>query len=513
MAFLDKLTTQLYNVIWALPLLLLILGTGLYFSLRMRFPQVRLIKDMVRFLLGRDRKKEERTSQEGMSSFQAFALALGGRVGVGNIAGVATAICFGGPGAVFWMWLVAFIGAGTAFSESALAQTYKTRIDGEYKGGPAYYIEKGLGAKSSARVFAVIFALAAILANGITGPTIQAYNFAEAANNAFGLNPQIAGVIMAVCVAVVAFGGAKRLGRVSELIVPVMAIAYIVIAVVILGINYDQIPAILKSIFAGAFHLDAVYGAIWGSTVMWGVKRGIYSNEAGYGSGAHAAASAEVSHPAKQGLAQGFSVYVDTLFVCTATAIMILSTGMYNVTNEKTGELIVENLPGVAPGVGYTQNAIDSILPGVGSAFIALAVFFFAFTTLLSFVLYTDMNVAYVLRNKSEQVRKIATTVFRVLIVVIVLIGATRSSAAAWNLADIGIGIMCWINFIALIILSKKAIVLLKDYERQKKLGIDPVFEPADCGIENAGLWNEIVREKYAEQLAAKHAAEGKAHR
>lgn len=510
MTFLDNLTANMYNVIWALPLTILALGTGLYFSLRMKFPQIRLIKDMVHYLLGRDRKREDRTSKEGMSSFQAFALALGGRVGVGNIAGVATAICFGGPGAVFWMWLIAFIGAGTAFSESALAQTYKTRIDGEYKGGPAYYIERGMGGNQIAKVFAIVFSLAAILANGITGPTIQAFNFADAAHNAFNLDPWIGGALMAACVAVVAFGGAKRLGRVSELIVPVMAIIYIVLALVILGINFTRIPSMFALIFSCAFKMNAVYGAIWGSTVMWGVKRGIYSNEAGYGSGAHAAASAEVSHPAKQGLAQSFSVYVDTLFVCTATAIMILSTGMFNVINEKTGEMITESLPGMAAGVGFTQKAIDSVFPGVGSVFIAIAVFFFAFTTLLSFVLYTDVNISYIMKNRSESARKILTNVFRVIIVLIVLVGATRSSAAAWNTADIGIGIMCWINFIALIILSTIAVKLLRDYERQKKLGLDPVFEPADCGIKNADLWTDIVKEKYADLLAKKHEVEDK---
>lgn len=510
MSFFDQLTTDVYNIIWALPLTILALGTGLYFTLRMKFPQVRLIKDMVTFLLGKDRKKEDKTSKEGMSSFQAFALALGGRVGVGNIAGVATAICFGGPGAVFWMWLIAFIGAGTAFSESALAQAYKVKIDGEYKGGPAYYIEKGMGGKTLAKVFAVVFAIAAILANGITGPTIQAFNFAESAENAFGLNPWIAGFIMAACVAVVAFGGAKRLGRISELIVPVMAIAYIVIALIILGINFKQIPHMFGLIFSCAFNMNSLYGAIWGSTVMWGVKRGIYSNEAGYGSGAHAAAAAEVSHPAKQGLAQSFSVYVDTLFVCTATAIMILSTGMYNVVNEKTGEMITENLPGLEPGVTYTQKAIDTLIPGAGSAFIAVAVFFFAFTTLLSFVLYTDTNISYLMRGKNERTRKVLVNAFRVLLIVIVLFGATRSSAAAWNIADIGIGIMCWINFIALWILSSSAIKILKDYERQKHLGLDPVFEPADCGIKNAGLWNEIVKEKYSDLIEKKHKAENR---
>lgn len=504
MAFLDQLTTDIYNFIWAIPLIILALGTGLYFSLRMKFPQIRLFKDMVRFLLGKDKKKGDKTSKEGMSSFQSFALALGGRVGVGNISGVATAICFGGPGSVFWMWLIAFIGAGTAFAESALAQAYKSKIDGEYKGGPAYYIEKGTGIKA----FALIFAFAAVLANCFTGPTIQSFNFAEAANNAFGLNPWICGGCLAVLFCLVAFGGSKRLGRFSELVVPVMAIAYIVLALVILGINFRRIPEMFGLIFSCAFNMNAFYGAIWGSAVMWGVKRGIYSNEAGYGSGAHAAAAAEVSHPAKQGLAQSFSVYVDTLFVCTATAIMILSTGMYNVTNEKTGESLVEALPGVSAGTGYTQAAIDSVFPGFGSAFIAIAVFFFAFTTLLSFALYTDTNASYIMKNKSEKARNIVVNILRVIIALIILFGATRSSTAAWNLADIGIGIMCWINFVALLVLSMQVIRIMKDYERQKKLGLDPVFEPEDCGIKNADLWKEIVKEKYADLLAKKREKE-----
>lgn len=490
--------------LWALPLIILALGTGLYFSLRMKFPQLRLFTDMWRFLIGKDKKDSEKSSKEGMSSFQSFALALGGRVGVGNIAGVATAIYFGGPGAVFWMWVIAFIGAGTAFAESALAQTYKVKVDGEYKGGPAYYIEKGTGI----RIFAIVYALAAILANAITGPTIQAFNFADSAHMAFGLNPWISGALIAACFAIVAFGGSKRLGTVAGYIVPIMSIIYILLAVVILGINFKQIPGMFGLIFRCAFNMDSLYGAIWGSTIMWGVKRGIYSNEAGYGSGAHAAAAAETSHPAKQGLAQSFSVYVDTLFVCTATAIMILSTGAYNVLGADGTTLITENLPGVDYGCPYTISAINSVFPGFGAAFIAIAVFFFAFTTLLSFTLYNDTNTAFVLRNSSEKTRKTVTNVIRLIVTLIVFFGATRNLATAWDIADIGIGIMCWINFVALLVLSPKAIKILKDYERQKKLGIDPVFEPADLGLDNAELWNEITAEKYSSQLETKHEAE-----
>lgn len=501
---LSQIVGIINGYLWALPLIILALGTGLYFSLRMKFPQLRLFNDMWRFLIGKDKKDSEKSSKEGMSSFQSFALALGGRVGVGNIAGVATAIYFGGPGAVFWMWVIAFIGAGTAFAESALAQTYKVKVDGEYKGGPAYYIEKGTGI----RVFAVLYALAAILANGITGPTIQAFNFADSAQTAFGLNPWISGALIAICFALVAFGGSKRLGTVSGYIVPIMSIVYILLALVILGINFKSIPTMFGLIFSCAFNMNSVYGAIWGSTVMWGVKRGIYSNEAGYGSGAHAAAAAETSHPAKQGLAQSFSVYVDTLFVCTATAIMILSTNAFNVLGADGTSFITENLPGVDYGCQYTISAINTVFPGFGAPFIAIAVFFFAFTTLLSFTLYNDTNIAFVLRNSSERSRKIATNAIRIIVTLIIFFGATRNLGTAWDIADVGIGIMCWINFIALLALSPKVIKILKDYERQKKLGVDPVFEPAELGLQNAELWTEITNEKYNDLLEAKHAAE-----
>lgn len=499
---LEKITGFINGYVWSVPLVVLALCVGLFFSVMMKFPQVRLFKDMTKYLF-----KGNTSSKEGVSSFQGFAMALGGRIGVGNIAGVATAICFGGPGAIFWMWMIAFIGAGSAFAESSLAQTYKLKIGGEYRGGPAYYIEKGTGL----RFFAVLFAIAGVIANGFTGPTIQAYNIAEASKNAFGVEPWIVGVIVAALFAAVVFGGMKRIGRLAEIIVPVMAIIYIILAVIIMVVNYKRVPEMFGLIFSCAFNMNAFYGAIWGSAVMWGVKRGIYSNEAGMGSGAHAAAAAEVSHPAKQGLAQSFSVYVDTLLVCTATAIMILSTDMFNVQNEETKSFLVEHLPGVAAGTGYTQAAIDTFIPGFGSAFIAIAIFFFAFTTLLSFAFYTDANVSYLVKGfKSEKGRKITVNVIRIILTGIILFGSVRSSGAAWNLADIGVGLMAWVNLIAIVFLSGIVRKIMKDYEYQKKLGLDPVFEPEKIGIKNAGLWNEIVKEKYSDLLAKKHEAEKK---
>lgn len=495
-----EITSKISGYIWDYPLVILAIIVGLFFTVSMKVPQVRLFKDMVKHLIVKDS-----SGSEGISSFQGFAMALGGRIGVGNIAGVATAICFGGPGAVFWMWVIAIVGAGSAFAESALAQVYKNKIDGEYRGGPAYYIEKGINIPGLAKVLAVLFAITAVIANGFTGPTIQAFNITEATNNAWGISPYLTGILIAGIFALVVFGGMKRIGKVAEIVVPIMAVIYILLAIVILVVHYNHIIPMFKLIFACAFNLDAFYGAIWGSTIIWGVKRGIYSNEAGMGSGAHASAAAEVSHPAKQGLAQSFSVYVDTLLVCTATAIMILSTGMYNIQSETTKKFLVENLPGMNPGTGFTQKAIDTLIPGLGSSFIAVAVFFFAFTTLLSFAFYTDANASYLVKGlRSGKERKYFVIAIKVILTCIIFWGSIRSSDAAWNLADIGVGLMAWVNLIAIFLLQKKVRSVLKDYEKQKKAGLDPVFVPEDCGIDNAPLWHEIAEEKYPELLSAK---------
>ncbi len=482
---LTTLTGTIAKALWSTPMIVLCLGVGVYFTIMMKVPQARLFKDMLHHLLGGS------SSDSGISSFQGFAMALGGRIGVGNIAGVATAIYFGGPGAIFWMWVIAFVGASCAFAESALAQIWKEEINGEYRGGPAYYIEHGTGLKW----LAVLFAIAGIIANALTGPTIQAFNIADAAKSAFGLNPWIVGCGVAVLFSVVIFGGMKRIGKFAEYIVPFMAIIYIILALIILGINAKQIPAMFGLIFRSAFNKEAMFGAIYGSTIMWGVKRGVYSSEAGLGSGSQASAAAEVSHPAKQGLAQSFSVYVDTLFVCTATALMILSTNCYNVTDGAEG-FLVNNLPGIGQGTSYTQAAIDSVFPGWGSAFIAVAMFFFAFTTLLSFAFYSDCNVSYMFK-KSAFFKQIALG-FKVLIVVMIVFGSIKSSDVAWNFADIGVGLMAWINLIALILLRKKVCSVLKDYEEQKKQGLDPVFYPSKSGFQNAELWDKIVAKNYS---------------
>ncbi|MEA4987685.1 MAG: alanine/glycine:cation symporter family protein [Anaerovorax sp.] len=479
------ITGKLSGYLWGTVFIVLCMGVGIYFSVFMKFPQLRLIKDMLSQLF------QGKSSDSGISSFQGFAMALGGRIGVGNIAGVATAICFGGPGAVFWMWVIAFLGAGAAFAESVLGQVWKEEIGGEYRGGPAYYIQKGTGLK----FFAILFAIAAIIANGFTGPTIQAFNIADSVKNAFGIDPLVTGICVAVIFASIIFGGMKRIGKFAELVVPFMAAVYIILTIVILGVNFQNVPSMFALIFKCAFNAEAVFGGVFGGTIMWGVKRGVYSSEAGMGSGAQAAAAAEVSHPAKQGLAQSFSVYVDTLFVCTATALMILSTGSYNVV-DPNNNFIIHNVPNVEAGTGYTQAAIDTLIPGFGSAFIAIAIFFFAFTTLLSFSFYTESNVAYLF--KGNRYLKYITLVMKLVLIGMIVFGSVKSAAVAWNMADIGVGLMAWLNLIALIMLRKPVLSILKDYEKQKSMGLDPVFNPRDCGIKDADLWLEIVEKKYS---------------
>lgn len=475
----------LNNIIWSNWLVWLCLGTGVFFSVIMMFPQVRLIKDMVKLLFGGG------SSENGVSSFQSFAMALGGRVGTGNIAGVASAIGFGGPGAVFWMWAIAFLGAGSAYIESALAQVYKEEMDGQYRGGPSYYIEKGLGNKA----FAYVFAVSAIIGVGFFLPGVQANSIATSMNQAFGLPTWLTGLLVAGMLAFVIFGGVKRIAKTAELIVPFMAIGYIIVALVVIIFNLDKVPGVFTMIFEHAFSAKAATGAVIGQAIMWGVKRGIYSNEAGQGTGPMAAAAAEVSHPAKQGLVQAFSVYVDTLFVCSATAFMILIMGTYNIYDQ-AGNVLVENMAGVAPGPVYTQRAVDLFFPGdgFGSVFVAIALFFFAFSTLLAYYYYAEVNVAYLARKVKNH--KLVFNITRVTLLVMTFIGSINTAGAVWALGDVGVGLMAWLNIAAILLLTKTGVLTLKDYEAQKKLGKDPVFDPVALGIKNADLWTTINKRR-----------------
>ncbi len=472
----EQIVNFVNDIIWSNALIVLCLATGIYFSIVTRFLQVRYIKDMVSLLFGGE------SSAKGVSSFQAFAIAISGRVGTGNIAGVATAIAMGGPGAVFWMWAIAFLGAASAFIEATLGQIYKTVKDGQYRGGPAFYIEKGLGIQW----YASLFAVATILSTALFLPGVQSNSIAISAKSAFDIPVEITGAAVTILLGLIIFGGVKRIGKVAEIVVPFMAGAYILMALIVIAFNITQVPDVFGLIFRSAFDMEPAFAGIFGMAVSWGVKRGIYSNEAGQGTAPHAAAAAEASHPVKQGLVQAFSVYVDTLFVCTATALMILFTGQYNVVNPEGG-FLVENVKGMAIGSAYTQAAINTEFPSLGSGFVSIALLFFAFTTIMAYYYIAETNLSYLLKKGDN---KWLLWGLRGLIMAATFYGSIKTAALAWTIGDIGVGIMAWLNIIAILLLRKPALTALKDYSDQKKQGKNPVFKAKELGITNTEEWN-----------------------
>ena len=470
----ENLITAINDLIWSNALILLCMGAGIYFSVTTKFLQVRYFKEMIRLLF------DGKSSEKGVSSFQAFAIAISGRIGTGNIAGVATAIAMGGPGAVFWMWVIAFLGSASAFVEATLGQVYKQVNNGQYRGGPAYYIERGLGIKW----YAVLFAVATVLSTALFLPGVQSNSIALSMQNAFDIPVAYTGVGVVLLLAMIIFGGVKRIGKVAEIVVPFMAGAYILMALIIMALNFSQIPAVFSLIIRSAFDLEPAFAGIFGMAVAWGIKRGIYSNEAGQGTAPHAAAAAEVTHPAKQGLVQAFSVYVDTLFVCTATAFMILFTGKYNVANP-AGGFLMENIPGAEIGAEYTQLAIATHFPSLGAGFVAVSLLFFAFTTIMAYYYIAETNLTYL----DKKGNKWLLNGLRALMLVATFYGSVKTAEAAWTLGDIGVGLMAWLNVIAILLLRKPALKVFKDYERQKKEGKDPVFKAESVGLTNTDEW------------------------
>ncbi|KHT63289.1 sodium:alanine symporter [Photobacterium gaetbulicola] len=502
----QSLVDFLNGIIWSPVLIYLCLGAGLFYSITTRFVQLRHFREMWRLLLS------GKSSAQGISSFQALAVSLSGRVGTGNIAGVAAAIGFGGPGAVFWMWVVAFLGAATAYSESALAQIYKEEDeDCQFRGGPAYYIEKAMGQKW----YAWIFAIATIFACGVLLPGVQSNSIGNAVEAAFGpgqmiettigtisLAKIVTGTFVSIILAFIIFGGVKRIANFTQVVVPFMALAYIIIAFIIILLNINMVPSIFMMILGDAFTPMAGVGAAIG----WGVKRGVYSNEAGQGTGPHAAAAADVQHPAQQGLVQSFSIYIDTLLVCSATAFMILITGAYNVHGGAEGVFLVQNLAAEigANGPVFTQMAIESAMPGIGKPFIAFALFFFAFTTILAYYYIAETNIAYIRRSVKFPGMMF---VLKIILTVAVFYGTVKTANLAWAMGDVGVGLMAWLNIVGILIiffLSKPALKALKDYENQQQAGVkDFTFDPVKLGIKNATYWEKKLHGKVeTEQVA-----------
>lgn len=467
----EEVVSRLNGYVWSSALVYTFLGLGLLYSVVTRFVQVRLFKDMVKLAF------QGGNSRAGVSSFAAFSLSLGSRVGTGNIAGVATAIALGGPGAVFWMWVAAFLGSATSFIEITLTQTYKTKVNGQYRGGTPYYIAKGLKMKWLAMGSAAL----TLVVMSCLWPGVQANTVALSVEKAFGITPAITGAAIACLLALIILGGTKRIAKAAEIMVPFMAIGYILACAFILVLNLDQVPEAFSLIFSSAFGLDATFGGLLGSAIALGVQRGVYSNGAGIGSETFESGAAEVSHPVKQGLVQSFSVYIDTLLICTATALMILVTGMYDV--KPAG---IENI-GTQPSL-YTQMAIESALPGLGEIFLAAALFFFCFTTLLSYYYKAETCVAFLVGN-SRVGYFFASSALKLLLLFAILYGSMKTAAAAWALGDLGMGLMAWVNLTVIFFLTHPALKALKDYEQQKKAGKNPTFKPSSIGLKGADFW------------------------
>jgi len=444
--------------------LLLVLG-GIYFCIRTKFVQFRLLKDQFRCIFEKPKDKE------GVSSFQALMVSTASRVGTGNIIGVSTALCLGGFGSMFWMWVIAIIGAATAFVESTLAQIYKKRNnDGSY-GGPALYIE----AVTKSRLLPVVFTVCLILTYGVgfnmlasfnLQSTFEAYSFYGYTVKGVQIFPVIAGFVIAVLVGLCLFGGGKRIIRTTEFLVPFMGAAYILVALFITLINADRLPGVFKEIFSTAFDLEAIFGGFTGSCVMYGIKRGLFSNEAGVGSAPNASASADVSHPAKQGLVQILSVFIDTILVCTATGFLCMVSG-------------VKATPALE-GAPYVQASIKATLGDFGPIFITVAMLLFAFTTLLGNLYYVEKGFNYILGKTPS---KKFNTVYYILASAVIFVGACLDAGLLWGIADITMGCMTLINMPIIIILGKYAFRALNDYTAQRKKGLNPTFKVSDIGL------------------------------
>lgn len=442
-------------------LVVMLIAAGLYFTVRTKLPQIRLFKDACKAVM------EKPEDDDSVSSFQALMVSTASRVGTGNIVGVSSAICIGGYGAVFWMWIIAFIGSASAFVESTLAQVYKKRgSDGNCYGGPAYYIEAAL----HSRPLAIMFCVSMILTYAFGFNMLASYNlqstFAIFPFYNVRYMPWIIGGILALVSGWCLIGGGKRIVKVTSTIVPVMGILYVIIAFLVVIINIKSLPGVIQSIISEAFDFKAIFGGFSGSALMQGIRRGLFSNEAGIGSAPNASASAQISHPAKQGLVQMLSVFIDTLLLCTATAMMCMCSGV--APSEELN------------GAPWVQASLSAVFGNAGPVFITVAMILFAFTTLLGNCFYCDNLLIYI--HRKEPGKKFMTG-FRLVCTFVVFIGAGMSMSLLWNLADVFMGIMALINIPVIFILSNTAFKVLKDYEHQKKQGRNPVFHSESVGL------------------------------
>jgi alanine or glycine:cation symporter, AGCS family len=464
-ALIESALSVANDVLWTYILIALLVGLGLYFTIRTRFVQFRFLGDAVR-LLGAGT-----ASGTGISSFGAFAVGTAARVGTGNLAGVAIAIAIGGPGAVFWMWSIALFGAASAFVESTLAQVYKVRDGDTFRGGPAYYMERALGQ----RWMGVLFAVLITFTFGLVFSSVQANTISLAFEEAYGAPRLLMGVLVAGVAGLVIFGGIKRIARVAEVLVVAMAVPYVLMALYVVVVNYTEIPRVLGLIVSNAFGIGPALGGGFGAAIMQGVRRGLFSNEAGMGSAPNAAATADVSHPAKQGLVQSLGVFIDTLVICSATAFVILFSGIY-----ESGE---------ADGIALTQQALGSHIGGWSANFLSIAVFLFAFSSIIANYYYGETNIEFITGSDRW------VLYYRVAVIGLVLFGSVAALELVWALADLFMGAMALVNLIAIALLAPIALAVLGDYTRQRDAGRDPVFETKNVrGLKNVEVWGDSER-------------------
>ena len=470
MEFLNSIVGQINNILWSYVLIALLILSGLFYTIRTGFAQGRLLGDMVALITGKlpSLRDGEKKVAGQVTGFQAFCIAVASHVGTGNLAGVAIAVAVGGPGALFWMWVIALLGGATSLIENTLAQTYKVKEGNGFRGGPSYYMEKALGQKTLGYIFSVIV----IVTFAFVFNTVQANTIAQAFETSFNMSSAVAGVILAALTALIIFGGLNRIANVVSFMVPIMAIGYVVVALYVLIVNAVHIPALFMSIIEAAFGIKQAVGGAIGVAMLQGIKRGLYSNEAGMGSAPNAAATSNVSHPVKQGLLQAFGVFVDTILICSATGFIVLLYPEYNTIGEK--------------GIKLTQLALSHSVGAWGAGFITLCIFLFAFSSLVGNYYYGEANLEFLTKSKTSML------VFRVLTVACVYLGSVASLGLVWDIADVSMGIMALMNIVVIAILSPKAVAIINDYIKQRKEGKNPVFRAKDIpGLENTECWDD----------------------
>ena len=470
METLNSIIGQINNILWSYVLIALLILSGLFYTIRTGFAQGRLLGDMVALITGKlsSLRDGEKKVAGQVTGFQAFCIAVASHVGTGNLAVVAIAVAVGGPGALFWMWVIALLGGATSLIENTLAQTYKVKEGNGFRGGPSYYMEKALGQKTLGYIFSVIV----IVTFAFVFNTVQANTIAQAFETTFSMSSAVAGIILAALTALIIFGGLNRIANVVSFMVPIMAIGYVVVALYVLVVNAVHIPRLFMDIIEAAFGLKQVVGGTIGAAMLQGIKRGLYSNEAGMGSAPNAAATSNVSHPVKQGLLQAFGVFVDTILICSATGFIVLLYPEYNTIGEK--------------GIKLTQLALSHSVGAWGAGFITLCIFLFAFSSLVGNYYYGEANLEFLTKSKTSML------VFRVLTVACVYLGSVASLGLVWDIADVSMGIMALMNIVVIAILSPKAVAIINDYIKQRKEGKNPVFRAKDIpGLKNTECWDD----------------------